>query len=224
MKFIKFLIRYKWAILASFSGPILVNIITLIPAIPFVTYGTTDNWMGFFGNYSGGIIGGVVAYLVAKKQGDDLKKLEDEKSSLSIRPYLRIKEIATTEFEKPFTVTLSGESKQTQVSANYLCVFENIGLGTAVNIRFLTGPEITGIGSQIFEITLLVAERQNVHIIMNVPITKLSERQYEIKLAFNDLIGNRYFQKFVFLKFYNQTTGLLEMKLIESGAPQIMAE
>jgi hypothetical protein len=54
-------------ILLTISIPILINYLLLTWKAPGV-YGNADSWLGFLANYSGGIIGGVVAYIVANSQ------------------------------------------------------------------------------------------------------------------------------------------------------------
>lgn len=64
--------------------PILLGIILNIPG-GSLTIGDENAWVGFFGNYSGGIIGGIVAFLIAnsqmkyeKKQRIQEKEAQDE--------------------------------------------------------------------------------------------------------------------------------------------------
>jgi len=47
--------------------PIFLGFILKIPT-GHLTIGDEGSWVGFFGNYSGGIIGGIVAYIISKNQ------------------------------------------------------------------------------------------------------------------------------------------------------------
>ena len=59
--------------------PIGINLLVWIPNK--LAYGGGDEWMGFFGNYAGGIVGAFVAYLIAKSQTDvAIKQMQDEKA------------------------------------------------------------------------------------------------------------------------------------------------
>ncbi|WP_024634485.1 MULTISPECIES: hypothetical protein [unclassified Paenibacillus] len=87
-KLVEFIKQYKWILIAFVSGPVFVNILVLIPAIPRVTAGNTELWLSFFGNYSGGIIGGIVALLVTKYQIDQQKKVDHNKRLLEQLPTL----------------------------------------------------------------------------------------------------------------------------------------
>lgn len=49
------------------SGPVIVNIILSIPSLGLAA-SNEDVWLSFFGNYIGGIMGGIVAYLIARIQ------------------------------------------------------------------------------------------------------------------------------------------------------------
>ncbi|MFP3391771.1 hypothetical protein [Brevibacillus sp. SIMBA_040] len=70
-----FKLKYWFAVLMV---PIAVNILALIPN-PFAIQ--DDNvWIGFFGNYAGGIVGAFVALIIARRQTEiALKQLDDEK-------------------------------------------------------------------------------------------------------------------------------------------------
>lgn len=48
------------------------------------TIGDESSWVGFFGNYSGGIIGGIVAYLIATQQmkKEQQARMEDEREQI----------------------------------------------------------------------------------------------------------------------------------------------
>jgi len=76
----KKLINNKWFIISIIIvvvilTPIILSQIIRIPTGRF-TIGAEDSWVGFFGNYSGGVIGGIVAYLIAKYQLDKQNKKE----------------------------------------------------------------------------------------------------------------------------------------------------
>jgi hypothetical protein len=64
-------------LLLMFGTPVFLNFFVFEYPNP-KTNGTLGDWMGFFSNYSGGIIGGIVAYVIAKQQTDAIK--EDKKS------------------------------------------------------------------------------------------------------------------------------------------------
>lgn len=67
-------------------GPIFTNWLMSF-STPW-TLGSSETWMGFFGNYSGGIIGGIVAYIIAKYQIERNKLLEEEKEVFEQLPIL----------------------------------------------------------------------------------------------------------------------------------------
>jgi hypothetical protein len=56
--------------------PIIINYFLFTWHAPFV-YGDANSWLGFLANYSGGIIGGIVAFLAAKKQMDFQREREN---------------------------------------------------------------------------------------------------------------------------------------------------
>lgn len=84
--------KTKWKIIAwALFAPIGVNILMFIPSFGF-SFGNALDWLGFFGNYSGGIIGGIVAYIIAssqiKAQNDAVEKTNIESS----RSYIVLEE------------------------------------------------------------------------------------------------------------------------------------
>ncbi|KMY32029.1 hypothetical protein ACZ11_07615 [Lysinibacillus xylanilyticus] len=68
--------------------PILLGLLLNIPT-GFLTIGDESAWVGFFGNYSGGIIGGIVALLVAsfqvKKESQYRNREEAKKHEYTIK-------------------------------------------------------------------------------------------------------------------------------------------
>jgi len=67
--------------------PIVINYSLFTWEAPRVG-GSEEGWLGFLANYSGGIIGGIVALLVARIQIKSHKKLESEKEFLAQLPAL----------------------------------------------------------------------------------------------------------------------------------------
>ncbi|NOU93951.1 hypothetical protein GC093_12085 [Paenibacillus sp. LMG 31456] len=49
----------------AFCAPIVINILILMPSFGLAA---SADWLSFFGNYSGGIIGGIVAFIIANEQ------------------------------------------------------------------------------------------------------------------------------------------------------------
>lgn len=96
--------KTKWLIVVfSFLTPVVINILMAIPSFGLAVL-DNDQWLGFFGNYSGGIIGGFVAYLIAsgqiKAQIDENKQSEIE----SNRSYIILEEfIAPVNLENIMT-------------------------------------------------------------------------------------------------------------------------
>ncbi len=76
-------------ILISVGAPIILNVLMWIPSFGLAAT-NTEGWLSFFGNYSGGIIGGIVAYIIAKSQIEHekgerlLEEKEKEKFALNI--------------------------------------------------------------------------------------------------------------------------------------------
>jgi hypothetical protein len=84
--------KTKWIIaICSISAPIIINVLMAIPSFGFAVL-DSEQWLGFFGNYSGGIIGGIVAYYIAngqiKAQNEDQRQNEIESS----RSYIILEE------------------------------------------------------------------------------------------------------------------------------------
>lgn len=66
--------------------PIILGLLLNIPT-GWLTIGDESAWVGFFGNYSGGIIGGIVAFIIARThintEKENRKSEEVEKESLA---------------------------------------------------------------------------------------------------------------------------------------------
>lgn len=62
-----------WLLILVIGVPITINYLLLWWHFPGVT-GDYGDWLGFFSNYSGGIIGGIVAFVIAKYQIENEKQ------------------------------------------------------------------------------------------------------------------------------------------------------
>lgn len=78
-------------IFITFFAPVFINCLMFIPSFGLAAV-NTEGWLGFFSNYSGGIIGGFVAFIIAsrqiKAQNDENNKNEIENS----RSYIILEE------------------------------------------------------------------------------------------------------------------------------------
>src|SRR5690625_297551 len=63
----RFVNEYWIVILGTLLIPIILGQVLRVP-LGYLTIGEEGDWVSFFGNYSGGIIGGIVAFLVARNQ------------------------------------------------------------------------------------------------------------------------------------------------------------
>lgn len=74
-------------VIGAISVPIALNYLLFSWSAPGVV-GDSNSWLGFLANYSGGILGGIVAYIVAKIQIDAQKIADKKKEYLGQLPTL----------------------------------------------------------------------------------------------------------------------------------------
>ncbi|SFE09083.1 hypothetical protein SAMN05428981_103411 [Bacillus sp. OV194] len=104
------------------AAPIAVNYIIFLGRLPSV-FGNSDNWLSFWGNYTGGILSAVVAYIVAKLQIRNQRILDRRKEIIGQLPSLLRIEI---ELKKYYPEILRvKEHRENLIQANGgLCTFE----------------------------------------------------------------------------------------------------
>ncbi|WGT38479.1 hypothetical protein QH639_22130 [Lysinibacillus sp. 1 U-2021] len=73
-------IRKLLIVVAVIGTPISLNLFVFSWSWPKVLNGTLTEWISFFGSYSGGVVGGIVAYIVSKAQIDNQRTMERLKS------------------------------------------------------------------------------------------------------------------------------------------------
>lgn len=100
-------IEFNWKIISIALVtivPFFVNILMIFPYPKKLSVGDVSAWVGFFGNYSGGILGGLVAFGVAKYQIENQEKItEKEKYNLqsnekNIRRYNQLPALIKVKF------------------------------------------------------------------------------------------------------------------------------
>ncbi|MDG0059153.1 hypothetical protein [Priestia sp. P5] len=74
-----------------FIIPILINYL-LMTWGAWKVYGSADSWLGFLANYSGGIIGGIVAYIIANSQIKQELEFNRQQSIEADRSYVSVQE------------------------------------------------------------------------------------------------------------------------------------
>jgi len=123
MKLRKLIKKYKMYLVIG-GLIILIIIIPIIMNFSIFKYptertnGTREDWMGFFSNYSGGIIGGVVAYIIAKFQiqnnnsGKTIDDKRNEKLALQKVQYEILK------IEREFSILKEVKEMEYRLSKN----------------------------------------------------------------------------------------------------------
>lgn len=89
-----------WLIIAV---PMLINYLLLTWKAPFVN-GDANSWLGFLANYSGGIIGGLVAFFAAKIQMDFQREREMRQRYISQLPTLTKLSLELSKMSRQFKV------------------------------------------------------------------------------------------------------------------------
>ncbi|MHA7967610.1 hypothetical protein ACX93W_26205 [Paenibacillus sp. CAU 1782] len=123
-------LRYILLILLVTLGPVLTNaliqfsfsfpdwVVRLLPYYILSSSGDGDTWIGFFGNYSGGIIGGIFAYLIAKTQINEEKKRSEASSRVDQKNILDIIKLDLLLIVEAYD-TLSKQKLNSNISLGY---------------------------------------------------------------------------------------------------------
>lgn len=77
-------------VLIIFIVPIIINIIISMVPIIFVENITSNNWLTFWGNYLGGVVGGSFIFIVLRVTIKNESNLLKYKMELQYRPYLQL--------------------------------------------------------------------------------------------------------------------------------------
>ncbi|MGE1163216.1 hypothetical protein ACQJ0Y_07905 [Peribacillus simplex] len=67
--------------------PVVVNFLLFQRQLPWV-YGTADNWLSFWGNYTGGLISAFVAYFIANSQIEKQRIINEHERTIAQLPSL----------------------------------------------------------------------------------------------------------------------------------------
>ncbi|WP_230137702.1 hypothetical protein, partial [Peribacillus frigoritolerans] len=67
--------------------PAVVNFLLFQSKLPWV-FGTADNWLSFWGNYTGGLISAFVAYFIANSQIEKQRIINEHERTIAQLPFL----------------------------------------------------------------------------------------------------------------------------------------
>ncbi|TDX43652.1 hypothetical protein C7954_11533 [Halanaerobium congolense] len=205
-----------------FSLPFIIN--NLILDFPYLTSFEAENWMSFFGSYSGGIITGFITlyvlYMTLKKNTE----LQDEKNRLSIIPYLVFESILFSEIEEEKhkidfnkNFVLGNQDLKRMLTKNKILIkVKNIGLGNIVDLKIKrnfakfnghklkldSNSELYSTNEKTIQtsVNVLKQEEEKIYkiIISNYAETKEHGDSFSLIFEFEDFIGNVYNQKVEF--------------------------
>ncbi|MCK2020773.1 hypothetical protein [Peribacillus frigoritolerans] len=83
---LKSLVFWKYALIILLF-PVVVNFMLFQRQLPWV-FGTADNWLSFWGNYTGGLISAFVAYFIANSQIEKQRIINQHEKTIAQLPSL----------------------------------------------------------------------------------------------------------------------------------------
>ncbi|SDM60909.1 hypothetical protein SAMN04488137_1006 [Fictibacillus solisalsi] len=119
--------------------PVLVNYTLFLARVPSV-FGSSDNWLSFWGNYTGGIVSAVVAYFVASSQLKKQTEISLMEQRLVMEESMRSKKINQLpalarmkielrnmiySLEQAFEMTSSGEQQEKGETITFIALDED---------------------------------------------------------------------------------------------------
>lgn len=206
-----------------FIGSFIITLITPIFIDRFIISNnfpsniTNDQWIGFFGNYLGGIFGGLatlyafvksIEYNREKDIQADIRYSEDKR--LNMLPFLQImfddKWQDTNRLLEISEKTLDNNASR----MNRGVIIKNIGLGSLIDVSFEF--EDLNITSSNFNLHLSLSKDQEFtfNLILYKNYNEMKETKILIK--YEDLLGNKYGQELVLS--INADNGVLYIKNI----------
>lgn len=115
-------------LLVIVATPVIVYLLVAIPFPPAFGMGR-DAWLGYYGSFFGGLFGGIATMYAVFNTLKHNKEREEESNRLSIIPYINVK-IEVEEYEEH------------EEEKFYNFVFENVGLGTAIELNINSELEL----------------------------------------------------------------------------------
>jgi hypothetical protein len=201
--------------------PIIINLIMKINIGLAVQQ---NDWIGFFGGYVGGIFTLIGVLLTI----DYYRKQEKEDKRISIMPYIKAKQrslVAVDEAidENVINLAYYSEHKNANESSNeaggILFDLENIGLGTAVDIKF-SNTLLLGSTADMPFLSMKVNDKEHIYIKIYIGSSYLGNFR-SIPVYYYDLFGNKYRQ------FMNLTISRLQernyFKIDGTSSPDFIA-
>lgn len=208
---------WKIVVILILIAPIIINFI-IISSLN-ITIAQNNDWIGFWGGYSGGVITllGVWYTINYYKQKDIVQtKKEKNQKILSVKPYFTV--VETDEpLKNDYTIHFTDFNSKTYMRSCQF-IIENVGLGTAVNVSF-SGLSMYESDENQFSFTIATRDKKTIRLMINNPTINSIEKTLHLIISFSDLFGNSYKQN-ICIKVDKQ----LKMQIQGTNAPQLVHE
>ncbi len=220
-------IKYGFIILLNiifFIISVTVIINYVIAKESLITVADESDWIGYYGSILSGLISGGITFLGVlftikyyKMQHDNIKKIEEDREKLKIRPYIILKK-NNPEFSvhKDNKVQFVKEQKSGDpyISMQYRFIMENVGNGPAIGITF---EKIVGQKKHEEHKKYYLRPNETVECLLKCDSLGINY-EYEFVIIYSDVEDNKYRQKINFDG--NHLIGSLSLK--EINRPELL--
>lgn len=195
--------------LVSVVSIIVINVILMLPA-PFGIKVAQDNdWIGFWGNIIGALIGGIVTFLGISVTIKFEREKEQENRRLQVLPFLKFtyEENKYIKENSSYLILSNVDNESPKHSFNGVFILENLGINSAIDLKVFD----IFIDNQSMNVSLLtdileVKRKEVINLLVELPCktldgvtednlhTYVGSAKVLMKVGFCDLLENYYEQ------------------------------
>lgn len=130
------------------------------------------------------------------------RKMNNEDKKLSLRPYLQIKSTNGKDMQNRYEIKIEGKEKGVQTCYGYF-ELSNVGLGTAINIRFHGIKHLCEeflFDQELFGMTCAMNDVNSFTFYIEVADDQFEFlNEFPMKIFFEDMLNNKFQQVFMFV-------------------------
>lgn len=209
-------IKYMLLFIFIFTFSIICLSNAILASKPIMKIEYNNDWIGFYGSIAGGLIGGMATLIGIMLTLEYNRRKDNEDRRLQVLPHMKFKQKSGSTSPYIEFGYYCNEYGGIQNIVTINLSIENVGLGTALGLKFL---EFGNFGIPCDSPVLILKPEERVRLRIEIETGNfISEGREYLKISYNNLLKDEYIQYLSFEKEFNEDN-LIEKLTLKSVSP-----